>query len=319
VELSSPAIFTPMFYWFVKNWVGLGFHFFAKKIRIINSQALYHKGPLLLACNHPNSFFDAMLVGRFMKEPTYYMTRGDVFKKAWVRRIFNSLKMIPIFRIRDGKEKLGQNEETFIKSVDALRKNELLLIFVEGFCEHQTELQVPLKKGAARILQSCWQEGIPAKVLPVWLEYSSFDRFGKTMDIRFGELFGSEVSADISSATCINEINAETTTRLLKLSRDIPFKPEEPGILLRILLFIPAMLGAVLHAPLYLPVQKLVSRLSRDNVHYDSMLFAFLIFTYPLYLLLLTSVLLVITHQWWPLLVLVLFPLTAKAYLHWKK
>ena len=139
------------------------------------------------------------------------------------------------------------------------------------------------------------------------------------MDIRFGELFGSEVSADVSSAACINEINAETTTRLLRLSKEIPFKPEVPGMLLRILLLVPAMLGAVLHAALYLPVQKLATRLSRNNVHYDSMLFAFLIFTYPFYLLVIILLFIFITHQWWPLLLFVIFPLTAIAYLHWKK
>src|SRR4029077_19533855 len=134
-----------------------------------------------------------------------YMTRGDVFKKKWVIKFLTTMKMIPIFRLRDGKDKLALNDETFVKSVGVLRNNQLLLIFVEGFCEHQTELQLPLKKGAPRILQSCWQEGIPAKVLPVWLQYSSLFEYGKTIDIRLGNLFGSEVADDINSATCITQ------------------------------------------------------------------------------------------------------------------
>jgi 1-acyl-sn-glycerol-3-phosphate acyltransferase len=308
-----------MVYPLLKAWVRLSLPFYAKKIRVINKKALAYEGPLLLACNHPNSFLDAMLMGCFMDNPVYYMTRGDVFKNPLVKKLLTAIKMIPIYRLRDGKDKLSLNDETFIKSVGVLRNREILLIFVEGFCEHQTELQLPLKKGAPRILQSCWQEGIPAKVLPVWLEYSSFDRFGKTIDIRLGNLFGSEIAEDISHASCINKINAVTTEQLLHLSKDFPFKPVQPAPLLRWLLLIPAMLGAVLHAPLYLPLNSFANKVSKDNVHFDSIMLATLVFIYPLYLLVITLTLFFITHQWWALLVLLIFPLTGKAYLHWKR
>jgi 1-acyl-sn-glycerol-3-phosphate acyltransferase len=303
----------------MKAWVRLSFVFFIRRIKTVNGRHLSAKGPLLLAVNHPNSFFDAIVTGGWMKEPVYYMTRGDVFRKPWVRKILSQLKMIPIFRIRDGKDKLSENEETFRRSVEVLRNNEILLIFVEGTCEHQKELLLPLKKGAPRIIQECWQEGIPVKVLPLWLEYSSFDRFGKTVQMRFGEAFGSEVATDINNASCINEINAATTEGLLSLSKEHSLVPYQPGIASRIILLVPAMLGAVLHAPLYLPVQRAVSGFTKGTVFYDSVMFAFLLLGYPLYLLIIFLVLLVATHQWWALLVFAVFPLTAKAYLHWKK
>jgi 1-acyl-sn-glycerol-3-phosphate acyltransferase len=254
-----------------------------------------------------------------MEQPVYYMTRGDVFKKDWVRKFLTSIKMIPVFRLRDGKDKLALNDDTFVKSIGILRNNEILLIFVEGICLHQTELIQPLKKGAPRIIQSCWQEGIPVKVLPVWIEYSSFDRFGKTIDIRIGECFGSEIATDITQASCINQINAATTNQLLELSASVPFSPVKPGVITRVLLLIPAMLGAVLHAPLYLPLQSFARKVSAGNVHYDSILLVTLCYLYPVYLLIITSILLVLSHQWWALGVFVVFPLLAKAYLHWKK
>lgn len=308
-----------MIYVFLRQWVRMSLPFFAKRIRIINKEALEFEGPLLLACNHPNSFLDAMLMGCFMRQPVYYMTRGDVFKKAWVRRFLTSIKMIPVFRLRDGKDKLALNDETFEKSVSILRNKEILLIFVEGLCEHQNELLLPLKKGAPRILQSCWHEGITAQVLPVWLEYSSFDRYGKTIDIRIGKRFGSEVVTDINHSSCINEINAVTTEQLLQLSTSVPFKPVQPNGIERLLLLVPAMLGAVLHAPLYLPLQAFATKVSRANVHYDSILLATHIFLYPLYLFIIAITLFILSHQWWAFLVFLIFPLTAKAYLHWKK
>jgi hypothetical protein len=227
--------------------------------------------------------------------------------------------MIPVFRLRDGKDKLALNDETFVKSVGILRNSEILLIFVEGLCEHQTELLLPLKKGAPRILQSCWQEGVPVKVLPVWLEYSSFDRFGKTIDIRLGQRFGNEIATDVDHVSSINEINAVTTRQLLQLSRSVPFKPVQPNGIERFLLLIPAMLGAVLHAPLYLPLNAFARKVSAANVHFDSILLATLIFLYPLYVFIIAIILLILSHQWWAFLVFLIFPLTAKAYIHWKK
>lgn len=309
-----------MLYGFVKVIVRLAMPFFAKKVRFFNDIQLQTPGPLMLAVNHPNSFLDAIILGAYMKHPVHFITRGDVFKKNGIRNLLHMLNMIPIYRIRDGKHMLSLNEQTFLKSVEVLRNNGILLIFVEGFCENQTTLQLPLKKGAPRILQACWQQGIPAKVLPVWLQYSSFNRIGKTIDIRMGIIFGSEIADDLQSAACLSQINQQTETQLLQLSTAVPFVHEPPALWKRVILFMPAMLGAVLHAPLYLPLTALLQKINKDNIHYDSMLLTFLIVLYPLLLLLCAASLFQYTRQWqvWPLVLLGL-PALALSYIHWKK
>lgn len=293
---------------------------FAKRIEIINNQALQAKGPLILAVNHPNSFLDAILLGTFMQQPVHFITRGDVFKKAWVRRMLHVLHMIPIYRIRDGKDKLSLNEITFLKSVEVLRNNGVLLIFVEGFCEYQTTLQLPLKKGAPRILQACWQQGIEARVLPVWLQYSSIYKMGKTIHIRLGQIFGEEIVPDIDSATCTAKINAVTTDALKNLETGIAFEHKQAPAWLRVLLLLPAMLGAVLHAPLYLPISIVTKTLTAKTVHYDSVVLVLLTFLYPALLLVLAAALWSFTGQWiaWPI-VLLGFPFLAWCLIKWKQ
>jgi 1-acyl-sn-glycerol-3-phosphate acyltransferase len=309
-----------MLYKFVKIVVRMAMPFAAKRIRILHAAQLQTPGPLLLAVNHPNSFLDAILLGAYMKHPVHFITRGDVFKKAWIRKLLHLLNMIPIYRIRDGKHMLSLNEETFVKSVEVLRNNGILLIFVEGFCANQTTLQLPLKKGAPRILQACWQQGIPAKVLPVWLEYSSFNRISKSIDIRLGDVFGSEIANDLQSATCVAQINQQTEQQLMHLCSEVPFVHQSPALWKRMVLFLPAMLGAVLHAPLYLPLTAFVQKVSKDNVHYDSILIAILFVLYPLVLLLCAAALFSFTKQWqvWPLVLLGL-PALALSYIHWKE
>jgi len=309
-----------MLYGFMKMGVRLALPFFAKRIEIFNAARLEGQGPLVLAVNHPNSFLAAILLGAFMKQPVHFITRGDIFNSSFIRSFLGLFHMIPIYRIRDGKEKLSLNEETFLKSVEVLRKNGLLLIFVEGFCENQTSLQLPLKKGAPRILQSCWQQGIPAKVLPVWLEYSSFNRIGKTIHMRLGEVFGKEIATDINSATCMAQINAVTTEQLLKLHTSKTLVHQHHPDWISALLFLPAMLGAVLHAPLYLPLAAFTKKVSKGNVHYDSILLVVLFLAYPIALIILGIALYIITGQWiaW-LIVLLGFPMLAFSFIHWKK
>lgn len=305
----------------MKNWVRLALPLFTKKVRIFNKEHLNVTGPTVLAVNHPNALFDAMLVGSQMQQGTWFITRGDVFKNPNIRKFLYKLKMIPIYRIRDGKDKLLLNDESQEKSIEALKNNETLLIFVEGLCENQKELILPLKKGGPRIMQSCWNDNIDVKVIPVWLEYSSYKIFGKTIDIRFGKPFDKSIQDDsLSAAAGINQINAETTKQLLELSNNeaYNYKPLKAGAGLKVLLAIPALLGAILHAPLYLPLQSFAKKKTAGSVFYDSILFALLLILYPLYLIIFCGVLTVITDwygAWWGMIVL---PILAKCYVMWK-
>ncbi len=308
-----------MLYAAVKVMARLALPLFARRIVITNPERLQTGGPLLLAVNHPNSFLDAILLGAYMRYPVHFITRGDVFKKAWVRRFLKWLNMIPIYRIRDGKEMLSLNEQTFRQGVDVLYKGGILLIFVEGFCENQTTLQLPLKKGGPRMLQACWQMGVPAKVLPVWLQYSSFNRFGKTIHIRLGEVFDHQVCDDPSSAACLTAINTETAKQLQALEHSMPFVHAAPPAWQRGLLALPALLGAVLHAPLYLPVSWFSAAVSRNNVHYDSILLAVLFALYPLLLLAVAGWLWAISGDWLFLpLVLLGMPALAWCFVRWR-
>jgi 1-acyl-sn-glycerol-3-phosphate acyltransferase len=303
-----------------KYWVRLAMPFFAKRIRFTGKEQLAQEGPLILAVNHPNSFLDAMLLGVFMHHPVHYLARGDVFRIAWVRWLLTQIKMLPIYRIRDGKDKLSLNDQTFEKSREILEKNGILLVFVEGFCEHQTTLQLPLKKGAPRVIEACWRKGVPVRILPIWLQYSSFTAYPKQIDISMGAII--EKPADIANAEASviwQKINDITTVALKTLENQAVKPKSTQSVWAKSLLFLPAMLGALLHAPLYLPLKTLISKATRDNVHYDSVLLAALVFTYPFYLLAIAIVLKAFAGGW-PLffLPLIVMPLLARCYVLWK-
>ncbi len=284
---------------------------YCKRLTIYNRSLLAIEQPTILGCNHPNSFLDAMIIGGKMKKRVHFMTRSDVFKKAWVRSILRSVNMIPIYRIRDGKDNLGKNDHTFEECRQILQRGEHVMIFVEGFCQHQTTLQLPLKKGAPRMFIQAVDDGLDIRFLPVWIRYNSFVQFPKEVDINFGTPFGKEIliGAEETGAKML-AINTENANQLQQLSE---IENPKPAALNKAILFLPAMFGLLTHVLFYYPLQKLASKLQGD-IHYDSILFCLLAILYPFYLLLVGLLVYLFIGGWWGLGAVLLLPLLAKAY-----
>jgi 1-acyl-sn-glycerol-3-phosphate acyltransferase len=173
---------------------------------------------LLLACNHPNSFLDAIIIGSQFKQPVHYLARGDAFKNPVAKRFLKAIKMMPIYRLSEGREYLALNDVTFDTCKSILIQSGIVLIFSEGLCEHKWQLQ-PLKKGSARIAFSAWNEPSISnnfRVQPVSLNYHSFTKFGKQLIVHFGEVITKEdVLTSANEGEKIQQFNALLITRLI--------------------------------------------------------------------------------------------------------
>jgi 1-acyl-sn-glycerol-3-phosphate acyltransferase len=302
-------------YLLVKFLTNFSLWVYCKRFSLFNAGVTKITTPMILGCNHPNSFLDAIVVGAKMKQRVHFMTRSDVFQKAWVRAILRSVNMIPVYRIRDGKENLGKNDASFEETRKILLRGEQVLIFVEGFCKYQTTLQLPLKKGGPRMLTQAWEDGVDAKMLPVWIRYNSFTKFPKEIDINFGTPFGKEIlkGTEEAGATLL-AINKETEKQLQQLSA---IDKKNLGLNAKMILWLPAMMGMLLHIPFYVPLQKLAWKV-KGEIHYDSILFCLFAFLYPVYIAITALVVCWLHGGWWALVAAVAMPLLAKAYTQWK-
>ena len=157
---------------------------------MVNKRAvLTSNGPILLAANHPDSFLDAIIIGSLFEQPVHFLARGDAFKKPMIRRILVALKLIPIYRLSEGREYLALNDATFEKCREVLTAGGILLIFSEGLCVNDYGLR-PIKKGTARIALDTWKQpgfGDKLKVIPLGINYNFFKGPGKNVLIHFGE------------------------------------------------------------------------------------------------------------------------------------
>ncbi|MFN5334603.1 MAG: 1-acyl-sn-glycerol-3-phosphate acyltransferase [Bacteroidota bacterium] len=302
-------------YWIVKIWVRFTLHLYCKRITWHDKTILSHNKPLLIGAHHPNSFMDAILVGAYMKLPVNFMTRSDVFKWSWVRFMLRKLHMIPVYRIRDGKEKLSLNDSSFKEGCNYLKNGDHVLIFVEGFCENQTTLQ-PLKKGAPRMLLQSWNDGVDVEMLPLWIRYHSFSDFGKSIDLMSGKTFGKQdMPADIGSGAAMQWVNQQAEQQLQLLSTI----QSPPDRFRRNLLLLPlAAIGFLLHFPFYFLFKYLVTYINRGSVHYDSLMYSLMALVYPFWLILLWAIASLLLPYYAALTIPLLAVICARAFVLWK-
>ncbi|MEO7923897.1 MAG: 1-acyl-sn-glycerol-3-phosphate acyltransferase [Chitinophagaceae bacterium] len=316
-----------MLYRCLKFIARIAIRLFCREIIINKPAFLKIEGPVLLACNHPNSFLDSVIINTIFEKPIWSLARGDVFKKPFYIRLLTALKILPVYRTSEGVENLSENYKTFAACLDIFRQPGIVAIFSEGKCINEWHLR-PLKKGTARLAIKAWEEGIPVRVLPVGINFSSFSRFGKNMFIHFGELINKE---DINFAepdglrhqAFNTKLQTELEQLVFEISKTDKQKQKElltiaPAQWKKIFFLLPATIGFITHLPLYLPVKRFTWKRTHDNDHFDSVMTGILLFTYPLYLLLLVMLLLFILKSWWVLALLLILPFTAWSYVQLK-
>lgn len=229
---------------------------------------------------------------------------------------------MPVYRTSEGVENLSENYKTFSDCISLFRQNEIICIFSEGKCINEWHLR-PLKKGTARLAIQAWEDGIPLQVIPVGINFSSFRQFGKNIFLQFGRIIRStDINLQQPDGLRHAAFNSLLEKELHQLVFEIPkddLKLQEEklsvpvSLLKKGLLFLPACIGALLHAPLYWPVRRFVNKKTKHTDHYDSVMVALLMLLYPIYLILLT----IITGffaGWWALLLLIISPCTARAF-----
>ncbi len=281
-----------LLYRVLKWWVNLALPIFCRRIFINDPVLLKTKGPVLLACNHPNSFLDSILLDALFQQPVWSLARGDAFRRKSTAGLLRKLRILPVYRTSEGVENLQENYRTFADCISLFRQQQIVCIFSEGKCINEWHLR-PLKKGTARLALKAWQKQIPLQVIPVGLNYSSFRKFGKNVWINFGTpITADAIDLRQSEGLQHSQFNAQLKEQLEQLVLEIPKGSSAlreqlkvaPPVILKIVLALPALLGLLLHAPLYLPIKHFTWTRTRSNDHYDSVLFSLLLLIYPFYL-----------------------------------
>ncbi|TAE49100.1 MAG: hypothetical protein EAZ89_14555, partial [Bacteroidetes bacterium] len=147
--------------------------------------------PVIYASNHQNALMDALnaSVWTSPKRQPLFMTRADVFNSRF-DKFLRGVKMLPIYRTRDGLDSVRMNTEIFERVVEELsHSNGCMIIFPEGNHNRRYQLR-PLQKGLARMaFQTAekWAFKEPVWVIPVGQYYKNHLKVRSDFLLEYGE------------------------------------------------------------------------------------------------------------------------------------
>ena len=213
-----------IWYHSVKLFLKISLQFYAQEIKISGKENIPKKGAVLFAINHPNALMDPLFVTSFNPRENHFLVRADVFKKPLIKKALASLNLMPIYRIRDGRKQLSNNEEIFEKCFKILNRKETLIIFPQGGHSRDRNIK-PLSKGFTRIVFGALEQNpdLEIAVLPVGITYQNSSSYPSKVAVKFGEVIDSnKIYSNNEKTKAVTILKQEVSNQLKKLTVHIP-------------------------------------------------------------------------------------------------
>ena len=175
-----------LFKYFVGLWHD---NIFYRKIIVLGRENLNPDNHIIFAPNHQNALMDALAVLFTQKGQPVFLARADIFKRKTIAAFLYFIKILPVYRLRDGFSSLKANDEIFLKTIDVLKNKNGLVILPEGDHVGFRRLR-QLKKGICRVaFQADEATGfkLMIKIVPVGIEYSNYCRFRQVLSVVYGK------------------------------------------------------------------------------------------------------------------------------------
>jgi 1-acyl-sn-glycerol-3-phosphate acyltransferase len=200
-------------YALLKYFIGLWHDkIFYRKIIILGRENINPDDNLIFAPNHQNGLMDALAVLFTFRGQPIFLARADIFKRKVTASMLYFLKILPVYRIRDGFSSLKANDEIFLKTIDVIRNKNGLVILPEGDHAGFRRLR-QLKKGICRVaFQADEATGftLKIKIVPVGIEYSNYARFRQVISVVYGK------PIEVSDFVGLYKINPEKALNELR-------------------------------------------------------------------------------------------------------
>jgi 1-acyl-sn-glycerol-3-phosphate acyltransferase len=162
---------------------------FYRKVIVLGRENIKPDDHVIFAPNHQNALMDALAVLFTHKGQPIFLARADIFKKKTIASVLYFLKILPVYRIRDGFSSVKGNDEIFAKTIDVLKNKNGLVILPEGDHAGFRRLR-QLKKGICRVAfqsDEATDFSLKIKIIPVGLEFSNYSRFRQVLTVAYGK------------------------------------------------------------------------------------------------------------------------------------
>ena len=177
------------FYTFLKFFVDWSVKSSFRKYQIEGLENLPRDGSVIWAANHTNALMDPMVMLSSSEVRKVFVARADIFKKRWARKALTFLRVMPIYRIRDGVNAVKHNDEIVEQATSIIMDGVPFVIFPEATHRAKHSL-LKLSKGIFHIAESAIEKSMddePVYIQPIGIEYSDYFRFRNKVLIKFGK------------------------------------------------------------------------------------------------------------------------------------
>jgi len=220
-----------------RNWVKFtSTYLFYRSWRVRGLEKIHPDKPHIFVANHQNALMDALNIGFLLKAQPVFLARADIFKNKPVARILNWMKMIPIYRIRDGFDSLQKNDEVFEQCARVLGKGMSLVIFPEGNHGDQRNLRA-FKKGMARVAfgaEKARDYKLNLEIVPVGIDYSHYENFRARVTLSVGDPTPVALFAELFEENAqkgLKALNEEIRKTILPHMINIPWANIYDGVM----------------------------------------------------------------------------------------
>lgn len=176
-------------YYLLKKYVQIADWIIYKNVIVTGKEKIPNKKPIVFAPNHQNALSDPMAIILNTKFQPVWLARADIFKNKTVAAFLKFIKIMPVYRMRDGKESLSKNNDTFANSVKILENNFALALFPEA--AHTGKRQMfPPKKAVPKIVFMAEENAgrnLDIQIVPTGIYYSSYWKFNRKIILSFGD------------------------------------------------------------------------------------------------------------------------------------
>ena len=177
-------------YFFVRDvFVRPAIYLFYRKIDVVGAKDVPDSGPVIFAPNHQNALMDALAILCTKDRQPVFVARADIFQKPLIIAILNFLRILPIYRKRDGGNSSDNNQETFDLILKVLHSKQAVGMMPEGTHNEIKRLRT-LQKGVFRLAmqaQEAFGNSPMVKIVPVGLEYTNTSKFRSDVIVNYGK------------------------------------------------------------------------------------------------------------------------------------
>lgn len=194
---------------------------FRKLVFTGKKENVSRKRAIIFAPNHRNALIDALMLvfSSYHLKQIVFLARADIFKQNFVAWLLKGMRIMPVFRIRDGKDNLDKNNEIFDNAARILRKNNPIALFPEAKHNPKQSL-LPIQKAVPRIVlptEASADFQLRSQIVPVSIYYRDIFGFLSDAYVTFGTPVEVSDYKDIyneNPTLAINQLRQELENRL---------------------------------------------------------------------------------------------------------